>query len=72
MKFETPIVYGNENYGVLSIYVDMTEFYSAMHEHINSTRFYVALILLSIVMLVVLIVSFTAMKEVSNNVDKDG
>ena len=55
LKFEQPITYGNEQFGIFSLYVDLNNYYRLMNEHIDDARRRAALILLSITLFVVFI-----------------
>lgn len=63
LKFEAPIKLGAENFGILSVYADMSGFYTDMDEHISDTRHSAALILLSITMFIVCIVNYSALRR---------
>lgn len=63
LKFEQPIMYGNEEFGKLSLYSDLNTFYYAMAEHINSTRRRTALILLAVTLFIVFVVNYASLKE---------
>jgi len=56
-KFETAIKLGGVEYGVLSIYVDLNQFYHDMNNHIDEIRNRSALILLTISLFIVALVN---------------
>ncbi|MFT5349331.1 MAG: hypothetical protein ACI909_001463 [Planctomycetota bacterium] len=62
-KFEQAIVHGNQEFGILSVYVDMGSFFEAMNQHIKTSRRQAALILLSLTMFIVFFINFFALKE---------
>ncbi len=64
LKFEAPILLGEENFGVLSVYADINNLYSAMDDHIQSSRRRAALILLSITMLIACLVNYVSEKQI--------
>ena len=59
-KFEQPIVHGGQEFGILSMYVDMQSFDDAMNAHISTSRRQSALILLSLTMFIVFFINFFA------------
>ena len=69
LKFEAPVTLGNEDFGVLSVYADTNNIYSAMHDHIQSARRRVALILLSISMFIVCLVNYVSEKQIVVGMD---
>jgi len=65
-KFEQAIELGGQQFGVLSVYADMSSSLTAVEEHINSSRRQFALILLSITMFVVFFINYFAFKSEIN------
>jgi hypothetical protein len=61
-KFEQVIEYGDQNFGILSVYADMNPVLSAVEQHISSSRRQSGFILLSITMFIVFFVNFFAFK----------
>ncbi len=55
-KFEAPIILGEQDYGVLCVYVDLRQVYKNMESHIGEVRNRSALILLAISLFVIAIV----------------
>jgi hypothetical protein len=70
-KFEQAIEYGGKQFGILSVYADLSSFHAAVEDHISTTRRQAALILLSITMFIVFFVNFFAFKDVPEDVLKD-
>jgi len=64
LKFEEPITYGSEQFGVFSLYVDLNNYYRLMNEHIDDARRRAALILLSITLFVVFISNHYFLKKI--------
>ena len=64
LKFEAPILLGHEDFGVLSVYVDINNIYSAMDEHIQSARRRAALILVTITMFIACLVNYVSEKQI--------
>jgi hypothetical protein len=61
-KFEQAIEFGGQQFGVLSVYADMSSLHTAVEEHISSSRRQFALILLSITMFIVFYINYFAFK----------
>ena len=55
-KFEAPIIFGEQNYGVLCVFVDLGKVYSDMESHISEVRNRSALILLAVSLFIIGIV----------------
>jgi len=70
-KYEQPIKYGGQQFGILSVYADMTSLHAAVTQHINTSRRQSALILLSITMFIVFFVNFFAFKGAREDYSKD-
>ena len=70
-KFEESIIHGEEEFGILSVYVDMHLFFDAMDEHINTSRRQSALVLLSLTMFIVFFINFFALKEAESAVSRN-
>ena len=62
-KFEQAIEHGGQEFGVLSVYVDMGSIHEAISEHIGTSQRRSALILLSITMFIVFFINYFALKE---------
>jgi hypothetical protein len=62
-KFEQVIEYGDQNFGILSVYADMNPVLSAVEQHISSSRRQSGFILLSITMFIVFFVNYFAFKS---------
>ena len=62
LKFEQVIEYGGQNFGILSVYADMSPVHSAVEQHISSSRRQSGSILLSITMFIVFFVNFFAFR----------
>ncbi|MGK0298476.1 MAG: hypothetical protein ACI9XC_002098 [Gammaproteobacteria bacterium] len=62
-KFEQPIIVGGEEFGILSIYFDLAEYYRNVEEHLNYTRKSAATILLAITLILVFLINFVAVNE---------
>ena len=72
LKFEQPVLYGNEKFGSISLYADLNTFYTAMAEHIDKTRRRTAFILLAITLFIVFVVNYASHREIElskNQVD---
>jgi hypothetical protein len=65
-KFEQPIIVGGEEFGILSIYFDLSEYYQDVEEHLNYTRQSAATILLAITLVLVFLINFVAANEEKN------
>jgi hypothetical protein len=63
-KFEQVIEHGGQNFGILSVYADMNPVYSAVDQHISSSRRQSGFLLLSITMFIVFFVNFFALKGI--------
>ncbi len=66
LKFEQPIIYGGVEFGILSVYVNLRNFYSDMKEHINKIRNRSALILFATTFLLIIFVNLL-LREQRNN-----
>lgn len=60
LKFETPVVYGDQNFGILSIYIDLSRPLAAIDEHIRSVEHRVALTLLAMTLFLCAVVNYSA------------
>jgi len=57
LKFEQSIIYGEVEYGILSVYVDLRNVYKEIEEHIGKVRHRSTLILLVITFLLIIFVN---------------
>lgn len=57
-KFEAPVSHGGQEFGVLSVYVDLGLIHRAIAEHVSTSRRQAALLLLGISMLLVFCINF--------------
>ncbi len=71
-KFEQVIGYGGQEFGILSVYVDMRSVHKAIKQHISASRRRSALILLSTTMFIVFFINYFALQQTRENGLKDG
>jgi hypothetical protein len=62
--FEKPVIVGGQEFGRLSVYFDLSEYYEDVEEHIMYTRRSAASILLSITLMLVFLVNFVAINKI--------
>ena len=67
LKFEQPITYGKVEFGVLSVYVDLRNFYKDMDEHIEEVRNRSTLILFATTFLLIIFVNLLLREQ--ENID---
>lgn len=53
IKFEAPIIFGEQKFGILCVYADLRQFYADMRDHINEIRRRSALILMMVALFVI-------------------
>ena len=62
-KFEAKIRFGGVDYGVLSIYVDMEQFYQDMERHITEIQYRSGLILLTTALFIIALVNLMVLEK---------
>ncbi len=63
-KFEQAIEYGGQQFGILSVYVDLGSFDAAIEQHVSVSRRQSAVLLLSITMFIIFFVNFFTLRKV--------
>lgn len=65
--FQHPVTIGNQQFGTLTVYFDLVEYFDGAQAHIRSARQSAASILLSITLFLVFLVNYVAKKEAESN-----
>lgn len=62
LKFEEPIRFGRQNFGTLSLYVDLKDALRSVHEHVLASQRREALSLLTLALLIIAVASYAVLQ----------
>lgn len=64
LKFEGPIHFGKQNFGTLSLYVDLNDALRSIHDHVLASQRREALSLLALALLIIAVVNYVALAPI--------
>lgn len=70
-KFEQEITHGEQSFGILSVYVDLSARHAAVEAHVSKSRRQSAATVLSITMLLLFSINFLTLRNENKSVESD-